>query len=37
LNFAIKETILSTLKGNNSYKNMKKNIILESIWKWLIT
>ena len=24
LNFAMKETILSALKGNNSYKNMKK-------------
>jgi hypothetical protein len=26
--------LLSTLKGSNSYKNMEKNIILESSWKY---
>jgi len=25
--------LLSTLKGSNSYKNVEKNIILESSWK----
>ena len=25
---------LSTLKGSNSYKNVEKNIILESSWKY---